>query len=97
MLVTVVHMGTPRSTGENYGCTWEILDARLTSLEATATCLETPMRRLGAPTTSLGAPKTSLGASWRTSGKSGSTPIHGEAVWQKHHLPQEFGLCAWIF
>ena len=55
MGVIVTSLGTPRSAGENFGCTWENLGALATSLGAPATSL-------GAPTTSLGAPAKTLGA-----------------------------------
>jgi len=42
MGVIVIVLGTPRSAGENFGCTWEHLGV--------------PAISLGAPTTSLGAP-----------------------------------------
>ena len=48
MGVIVTSLGTPRSTGEEFGYTWEDLGAPATSL--------------GAPTTSLGAPATTLRA-----------------------------------
>jgi len=42
MRVIVISLKTPRSAGENFGCTWEHLG--------------TPMTSMGAPMTSLGAP-----------------------------------------
>ena len=55
MRVIVIGLGTSRSAGENFGCTWEHLGTPATSLGAPATSL-------GAPTTSLGAPAIFLGA-----------------------------------
>jgi len=49
----VISLRTPRSTGENFGCTWEHLGAPAISLGA-------PRVLLGAPTTSLGAPGSTL-------------------------------------
>jgi len=62
MAVIVISLRTPRSAGENFGCTWEYLGAPETSLGAQATSLGAPTSSLGAPTTSLGAPTRSLGA-----------------------------------
>jgi len=55
MGVIVISLGTPQSTREHSGCTWEPLGAPATSLRAPAT-------RLGAPATTLGAPVATLGA-----------------------------------
>jgi len=62
MGVIVLSLETPRSAGENFGCTWEHLGAPATSLGPPATSLGAPATSLGGPTTSLGAPATSLGA-----------------------------------
>jgi hypothetical protein len=69
MGVTVISLGTSRSAGENFGCTWEPLRAQATSQGVPATnpgapvnSLGVPMRSLGAPRTRLGAPMTHLGA-----------------------------------
>jgi len=48
-LESLLTLGTPQSSGENFGCTWKHLGALGTSLGALA-------RTLGAPATSLGAP-----------------------------------------
>ena len=42
-------LGTPRSTGENFGCSWEHLGAPATSLGAQMTTQGAPARSLGAP------------------------------------------------
>jgi len=57
MGVIVIGLGTPRSAGENFGCTWQHLGAPTTSLGAPATSLGAPMTSLGALATSLGAPR----------------------------------------
>jgi len=56
MGVIVISLGTPRSSGENFRCTWEHLGAPATSQGAPMTSLRAPMMSLGAPATSLGAP-----------------------------------------
>jgi len=65
----VICLGTHRSAGENFGCTWEDLrvpakrqGAPMTNLGALMTSLGVPMTSLGSPTTSLGASATTLGA-----------------------------------
>jgi len=68
-------LGTPRSAGENFGCTWVHLGAPATSLGAPATSLGAPATTLGAPATSLGAPATSLGAPPITVEQSGNNNI----------------------
>ena len=68
MGVIVINLGTPRSAGENFGCTWEHLGTPATSLRAPATSLEAPATCLGVPTTSLGAPTMSLGVSMTSLG-----------------------------
>jgi hypothetical protein len=60
--VIVISLGTPRSAGENFGCTWKHLGALATSLGAPAMCLESPARSLGMQATSLRPLKTSLNA-----------------------------------
>ena len=72
MGVIVTSLGTPRSAGENLGCTWDHLGAPVTSLRALAA-------RLGAPTTSLGAPASTLGAPRITVWQSGRIFIFGNA------------------
>ena len=71
----VISLGTPRSAGENFGCTWEYLGAPARSLGAPATSLGVVSTSLGAPTTSLGAPATCLGAPRITVEKSGKNNI----------------------
>jgi len=71
--VPVISLGTPRSAGENFGCTWE-------GLEAPATSLGVPTTSLGAPTTSLGTPTTSLGAPRITVPQSGQNIFFGIAA-----------------
>jgi len=72
----VISLGTPRSAGENTGCTWQDLrvpatslgapltsqSAPVTGLDAPVTSRGTPATNQGAPATSFGAPATSLGA-----------------------------------
>ena len=53
MGVIVMSVGTPRSTRDNIGCTWEHLGVPTTSLGAA-------MASLGAPATSLRAPRITL-------------------------------------
>jgi len=62
MGVIVISLGTPRSAGENLGCTWEHLGSPATSLGAQTTSRGAPATSLGGPATSLGAVATSLGA-----------------------------------
>jgi len=68
MGVIGISLRTPRSAGENFGCTWE-------HLGALATRLGVPMTGLGAQMTSLGAPMTSLGAPRITVKQSGKNDI----------------------
>ena len=58
----MIDLVTPRSAGENFGCTWEHLGAPAISLGVLAISLGAPVIRLGALAISLGAPMTSLGA-----------------------------------
>jgi len=48
MGVIVISLGTPRSSGENFGCTWEHLGAPTISHSAPATSLGAPVLTLGA-------------------------------------------------
>ena len=64
----MMSLGTPRSTGENIGCTREHLDAPVTSLGA-------PVTSHGGAVTSLGAPATILGAPRITAEQSGKNSI----------------------
>ena len=101
MGVIVRGLGTPRSTGENFGCTWEHLGAPATSLGV-------PSRSLGAPG-SAGEMPGSAGDKSGSAGdktgsaddksridgdQSGSTSTHSRAVWVKHLL-WERCWCAW--
>jgi hypothetical protein len=61
MRAIVKGLGSPRSAGENFGCTWKHLGAPATRLEAPATSLRAPVTSLGALVTTLGAPATTLG------------------------------------
>ena len=71
-------MGTPRSTGENFGCTWEHQGALAISLGALATSLGAPAISLGVPVNSLGAPRITVEQSgktvffWNTAGAAGN-------------------------
>ena len=76
MGVIVISLRTPRSAGENFGCTWEHLGAPATSLGALT-------RSLGAQMTCLGAPTTNLGAPGSASDQLGSTSNHCKTVWEK--------------
>jgi len=69
MGVIVRGLGTPRSAGENFGCTWAHLGALVISLGA-------PAISLGAPTTSLGASGCAGDKSGCAGDKSGSTSNH---------------------
>jgi hypothetical protein len=80
MGVILISLGTYRSAGENFGCTWEHLGAPATSLGAPATSLRAPATSLGAPATSLGAPATSLGAPRITVEQSGKNNVFGNAA-----------------
>jgi len=73
MRVIVIGLGTSRSAGENFGCTWEHLGTPATSLGAPATSL-------GAPTTSLGAPAIILGAPRITVEQSGKDIFFGNTA-----------------
>jgi len=73
MGVIVKGLGTSRSAGENFGCTWERLGAPATSLGV-------PVTSLSAPTTSLGAPVTTLGAPQITVEQSGKNIFFGNAA-----------------
>jgi len=75
MGVIVISLRTPRSAGENFGCTWEHLGALAKRLGVPTTSLGAPMTSLGAPMTSLGAPMTSLGAPRITVKQSGKNDI----------------------
>ena len=55
--VTVISLGTSRSTREDFRRTREHLGVPMTSLGAPATRLGVPRTSLGAPTTRLGAPR----------------------------------------
>ena len=68
MGVIVIGLGTPRSAGENFRCTWECQGQSWEHLEVLATSL-------GAPATSLGLPATSLGAPRMTGEQSGKNNI----------------------
>jgi hypothetical protein len=68
MGVIVISLGTPRSGGQNFECTWKHLGAPVTSLEVPVTSLEAPATSLGALATRLGAPTTSLRVLARTLG-----------------------------
>ena len=81
--VIVLSLRTPRSAGENIGCTQEHLGAQATSLGVPTISLGAPTTSLGAPMTILGAPTTSLGAPGSPSDKPGSTSNHCRAVWKK--------------
>jgi len=48
MEVIMTSLGTPRSAGENFGCTWGNLGAPATFLGEPATCLGVPATTLGA-------------------------------------------------
>ena len=62
-----ISLGTPRSAGENFECTWEHLRAPATSLRKLATSLGAPVTCRGAPTTSLGAPRLTVEQSGKNS------------------------------
>jgi len=51
--VIVISLGTPWSSGENFGCTRECLGELATSLGAQMTRMEAPTTRLGAPQTAV--------------------------------------------
>ena len=68
MGVIVIGLGTPRSAGENFGCTWEHLGAPATSL--------------GAPTTSLGAPG-SAGDKSRSTSKHSRAVWEKHLLWER--------------
>ena len=83
----MISLGTPRSAGENFRCTWKHLGAPATSLGAMttrlgapATSLVAPATMLGAPTTSLGVPVTSLGSRRITVEQSGKNIFFGNAT-----------------
>ena len=61
-----ISMGTPRSAGENFWATWDLLGAPATSLEA--------------PMTSLGAPGGADDMPWSPNHKSGNTVNYSRAV-----------------
>jgi len=75
MGVIVKSLGTPQSTAENFGCTWEQLGAPAIGLAAPATSLGLPSTNLPAPATNLGAMETSLGAPQITVKQSGKYNI----------------------
>jgi len=81
MGVITISSRTPRSAGENFGCTREHLGAPASSLVVPLTSLGVPMTSWGAPTMGLGAP--------------GSTTNHCKAVREKRHLLWERCWCAW--
>jgi len=62
MAVIVIGLGTPRSAGENFGGSWEHLEAPATSPGAPGTSLGVPATNLGAPATHQASTATSLGA-----------------------------------
>ena len=53
----MIGLGTPRSAGKNFECTWEHLGGPAIRLGALAIRLGASVMSLGAPTTSLGAPQ----------------------------------------
>jgi len=57
MGVTVIGLGTPRSAGENSGCTWEHQRQAWKRRGQSWEHLGTPATSLGAPGTGLGAPR----------------------------------------
>jgi len=75
MGVTVISLGTPRSTGENFSCTWDHLGLPATTLGSPMTSLGVPATCLGSPMTSLGALATSLGAPQITVEQSGKNDV----------------------
>jgi len=66
--VIVIGLETPRSAGENFGCTWE-------QLEVPATCLGAPMARL----ISLGRASDKAGCA---NYKPGRTWKHQHQLWE---------------
>ena len=94
MGVIVRGLGTLRSTGENFGCTWGHLGAAATSLGAPTACLGATGNHGDKPRSASDKPG-SPGDKSRSSGdQSGSTPDHSRAVWDKHHR-LECCWCAW--
>jgi hypothetical protein len=73
MGVIVIGLGTSRSAGENFGCTWEYLGVPATSPGA-------PVTSFSAPTTSLDATATTLGAPRITVEQCGRNIIFGNAA-----------------
>jgi len=82
MGVIVISLRTPRSAGENVGCTWEHLGAPKTSLGAPTTSLGVLMTSLDAPT-SLGAPRITVEQSGKASSL-GPLPVHLEIIATTH-------------
>jgi len=70
MGVIVIRLGTPRSAGENFVCTWEHLGALTTSL--------------GAPATTPGAPRITVEQSGKTSSL-GSLLVRLEIIATTYH------------
>ena len=84
-------VGTPRSTGENFWCTWEHLGAPTTSLGAPGSAGDKPGSTGNKPG-STGNKSRSTGNKSRSAGdKSGSTSNHSRAVWEKHLLGNTAG------
>ena len=73
--VIVISLETPWSTRENFGCTWECLEALTTSLGAPATSLGAPVRSLRVPAICLRVPARSLGVPRITVEQSGKNNI----------------------
>ena len=81
MGVIVIGLGTPRSAGENFECTWELLGVPTTSL--------------GAPATAGDMTQSARGMSWSAGGKSGSASNHSTAVCEKQYFLWETCWCTW--
>jgi len=95
MGVIVRSLGTPRSTGENFGCTWERLGSPRTNLAASGSTSDKPVspnNKSGSPNDKSGSANNKFG---RADGKSGSTSNHSTAVWEKQHPLWEHCWCAW--
>jgi len=80
MEVIVIGLGTSQGARENFGCTWEHLEAPATSLGAPATSLGAPVTSLDTPTTILSAPAATLGAPRITVEPCGKNIFFGNAA-----------------